>query len=202
MMRNHAANLLKMLERHRGESISALATEAVSLAKDSMRTAFWLRTCDEVGPGVRCTGPVVVKNQGRIAIARRVRLKAVWNPIELSTGPGAELTIGEEAFINYGVLISARKRVSIGRSVMIGNHTIIADTEHPGPLDGSSSEEPRAIVIEDGAWLAVRVVVLPGAKIGANTVIRAGSVVSGEIPSGVIAGGIPAQVLRPIAAAG
>jgi len=200
-MRQQAANLFKMLERHRGDSLSALAAEAVSLAQDTMRTAIWLRHCDEVRDGVRCAGPVVVKNQGRISIARRVRFKSVWSPIEISTGPDAELTIGEEAFINYGVLISARKRVTIGRGVMIGNHSIISDTEYPGPLEGPALEEPRPIVIEDGAWLAVRVVVLPGTKIGANSVISAGSVVSGEIPPGVIAGGVPAQILRTIAVA-
>ena len=200
-MRERVVNLFKAVARHRGESISDLAAEALNFARDSVRTAYWLRACDEVGTGVRCEGPVIVKNQGRIVIGRKVRFKSVWNPIEISAGHGAELTIGEEAFINYGVLISARSRVTIGRGVLIGNHTVIADTEHPGPLDGSSVEQPRPIVIEDGAWLAVRVVVLPGCRIGANTVVRAGSVVSGDLPANVIAGGVPAQVLRTSAAA-
>ena len=45
-------------------------------------------------------------------------------------------------------------------------------------------------------WLAVRVTVLPGSKIGAGAVISAGSVVDGEIPAGALAGGVPARVLR------
>src|SRR6185503_9856915 len=54
------------------------------------------------------------------------------------------------------------------------------------------------ITIEDDVWLAGRVSVLRGSRIGRGSVITAGSVVSGEIPSGVIAGGVPARVIRRI----
>jgi FkbH-like protein len=125
-----------------------------------------------------------------------VRFNAPWNPIELVAASGAELKIGDQCDINYGTLISASKRVTIGSKVMLGNYCVIADTDQPGP---SGSDEANPIEIGDGAWLAVRVTVLPGAKIGAGAVITAGSVVSGEIPPGVVAGGIPARVLRSTA---
>src|SRR6185503_13016311 len=54
------------------------------------------------------------------------------------------------------------------------------------------------ITIEDDVWLAGRVSVLRGSRIGRGSVITAGSVVSGEIPAGVIAGGVPARVIRRI----
>jgi acetyltransferase-like isoleucine patch superfamily enzyme len=81
---------------------------------------------------------------------------------------------------------------------MVGNYCIVADTETPGIGDpaGGSSIEPRAVEIGEGAWLAARVTVLPGARIGAGAVIAAGSVVAGEIPAGAVAGGIPARILR------
>jgi acetyltransferase-like isoleucine patch superfamily enzyme len=81
---------------------------------------------------------------------------------------------------------------------MIGNYCIVADTEIPGIGDppGGPQIEPRPVDIGDGAWLAARVTVLPGSRIGAGAVVAAGSVVSGEIPDGALAGGIPARILR------
>jgi FkbH-like protein len=175
-------------------------------ANDAARAAIALRPCNEVGTGARCIGRVVVKNEGRIVLGRDVRLNAPWSPIELAAGPGAELRIGSDIDINYGTLISAAHRVTIGDRVMMGNYCIVADTEEAAvggrTRQGSSREPPRAIEIGDDAWLAVRVTVLPGTTIGQGAVITAGSVVSGNIPPGVVAGGIPARVLRSIATPG
>jgi maltose O-acetyltransferase len=96
-------------------------------------------------------------------------------------------------------MVSAQRRVRIGAKVMVGTYSIIADTEIPGisqPIERAPTLEARDIEIGDGAWLAARVTVLPGARIGAGAVIAAGSVVAGEIPAGATAGGIPARVLR------
>jgi acetyltransferase-like isoleucine patch superfamily enzyme len=95
-------------------------------------------------------------------------------------------------------MISAQLRVQIGSNVMLGNYCIVADTEIPGIGEptGRPSIEPRPVEIGDGAWLAARVTVLPGTRIGAGAVIAAGSVVAGDIPPGSVAGGIPARILR------
>lgn len=159
---------------------------------------IWLRSCDRVGPGTRTFSRPHVENGGRILIGRRVRLNSEWVPIELSTSPGGTIEIGDGVFINYGTLIAARRHVRIGSNVMIGNYCIVADTELPGIGDppGATPIEPRPVEIGDGAWLAARVTVLPGARIGAGAVIAAGSVVAGDIPDGAVAGGIPARRLQ------
>jgi FkbH-like protein len=198
-MIERAANLLEKLARHRGKPLPELAAKAARFTSESARAALDLRSCDQVGAGVRCFGRVVVKNQGRIAIGENTRFHAPWNPIELFAGPGAEVQIGRNVQINYGTMISASRRVTIGHDVMLGNHCIVADSDQPGMTDGASNGEPLPVEIGDGAWLAVRVTVLPGAKIGAGAVITAGSVVAGEIPPGVVAGGIPARVFRSMA---
>jgi acetyltransferase-like isoleucine patch superfamily enzyme len=134
-------------------------------------------------------------------IGNQVQLSSAWAPIELVTGPGGRIEIGDQVFVNYGTLISAHRRVRIGSRVMVGNYSIIADTPVPGigePLGGPPSEACE-VEIGEGAWLATRVTVLPGARIGAGAVIAAGSVVSGNIPPGALAGGIPAQILRAVA---
>jgi acetyltransferase-like isoleucine patch superfamily enzyme len=133
-----------------------------------------------------------------------VRLSSNWAPLELVTGPKGVLEVGDGTFLNYGSILSAHRKVRIGARVMVGNYCIIADTEIPGIGDppGAPPLEAREVEIGDRAWLAARVTVLPGARIGAGAVIAAGSVVAGEIPAGAIAGGIPARVLRRAEQAG
>ena len=52
--------------------------------------------------------------------------------------------------------------------------------------------------IGNNVWIGANVTVLPGVSIGSDTVIGAGSVVNHDIPSGVIAAGVPCRVIRQI----
>jgi acetyltransferase-like isoleucine patch superfamily enzyme len=167
-------------------------------ATSSLAARLWLRRCNQVGPDTRTFWRPNIDNRGHIAIGARVRLNSHWAPIEMTSGPAGVIDIGDGVYINYGSLISAQKHVRIGANAMIGNFCIVADTETPGIDDppGGPSCEPRPVDIGNGAWLAARVTVLPGARIGAGAVVAAGSVVAGDIPAGSIAGGIPARVLR------
>ena len=54
------------------------------------------------------------------------------------------------------------------------------------------------IVIEDDVWIGARSIILKGVHIGARSIIAAGSVVTKDIPSDVIAGGNPCKVIREI----
>lgn len=62
----------------------------------------------------------------------------------------------------------------------------------------SGLETTAPITLGDNVWLGGDVTILPGVTIGSNTVIGAGSVVTKDIPSGVVAVGNPCKVLRPI----
>ncbi len=195
-MSDRFANLWGKLRKQQGASVPDLAAKAVHFVGESATASMALSDCDVVGAGARAIGGrPIVKNDGRIEIGDDFRVVSRWIPVELATGPHGKLTVGDGVQINYGTLISAEQRVTIGSRVMIGNHCIIADTEVPG-TPPTADAPPAEIVIGDDAWLAVRVTVLPGAKIGAGAVITAGSIVAGEIPAGAVAGGIPARVLR------
>jgi acetyltransferase-like isoleucine patch superfamily enzyme len=164
----------------------------------SLGARVWLRSCDQVGTKARTFWRPIIENRGRIVLGSRVRLNSHWAPIELVTGPQGVIDIGDGVYINYGSMISAQQSVRIGSNVMIGNYCIVADTETPcvGGPPGGPSIEPRPVEIGDGVWLAARVTVLPGSRIGAGASIAAGSIVAGDIPEGCVAGGIPARVLR------
>ena len=107
----------------------------------------------------------------------------------------AKLVIGENCGFS-GTVIGAEKNVTIGQEVRCGANTIICDTDYHS--NDWRSGDAREVIIEDGVWLGVNVVVLKGVKIGENSLIGANSVVTNNIPSNVIAAGNPCKVLRKI----
>ncbi len=158
----------------------------------------FLRRCNEVGEGARVIGGRPrIDNRGYIRVGPRTVLICEMGPLSLRTGPAGRLLIGESVIMNFGSLVSANLRVEIGNRVSIGQYCVIADTEG---ADSAPDAESAPVEIGEGVWIAARVTVLPGAKIGAGSVITAGSIVSGEIPAGVVAGGIPARILRKLRA--
>ena len=108
--------------------------------------------------------------------------------------------IGEEAFINYDCVFLDCNRITIGREVQIAPRVQIYTATHP--LDAatrrSKLEFALPVVIKDGAWLGGGVIVCPGVTIGENTVVGAGSVVTRDLPPGVLAVGNPCRVLRSL----
>jgi acetyltransferase-like isoleucine patch superfamily enzyme len=112
---------------------------------------------------------------------------------------GAVLQIGDNCGFS-ATAIGAAKSIIIGDNVLCGVNTSITDTDwHSIPVHlrrDPSHVRSEPVVIEDNVWLSMHVTVLKGVHIGAGTIVAAGSVVSRDLPAGVIAGGIPARVLR------
>jgi acetyltransferase-like isoleucine patch superfamily enzyme len=146
----------------------------------------------------RLWGRARVINRGSMVIGDRVRLDGTTVRLELVCFEGAELTIGDGTYINYGTNISATKSVRIGRNCAIGQYSIIMDNDYHAVDDHHRMGEPRPVVIGDDAWLGARVIVLPGATIGDGAVIGANSLVKGNIPPFTLAAGSPARVIRPL----
>ena len=120
----------------------------------------------------------------------------VNHPCIISTSKeGAEVIIGKECGFT-GVSIGATQKIIIGQNVRCGNNTMIMDTDwHWNDLRAA----PNApVVIGDNVWLGINVTVMKGVTIGKNTLVAAGSIVTKSLPPNVIAGGIPAKVLRDI----
>ena len=95
-----------------------------------------------------------------------------------------------------GTVIGCFEGITLGNNVKCGANTLITDSDwHPEDPRGGKC---KPIIIEDNVWLGVNVVVLKGVKIGRNSVIGAGSVVSKDIPENVIAAGNPCCVIKTI----
>lgn len=113
---------------------------------------------------------------------------------------GYQTSIGARTFANWGLVLLDVATVSVGDDVQIGPNVQLLTATHPlepGPRrDKWESAEP--IVIGDNVWLGGGVIVCPGVTIGADTVVGAGSVVTRDLPSGVLAVGSPARVVREL----
>ena len=112
----------------------------------------------------------------------------------------AELIIGDNVGISGGRICCANK-VIIGYNVMFGANTFVTDTYfHPiDPLNRRDSSEKintAPVIIEDNVFLGMNVIVLKGVKIGKNSIIAAGSIVTREIEENCIAAGIPARKIK------
>ena len=66
------------------------------------------------------------------------------------------------------------------------------------PIIDQGHDSSQKVTIRKGAWLGAKVIVLPGVDLGKNTVIAAGAVVTKSVPPRVVAGGIPATIIKKI----
>lgn len=113
---------------------------------------------------------------------------------------GNNITIGDDTFFNFGCIIFDMGEVTIGKNVMLGPRVGIYTTNHAFDPD----ERVRNVVISkpvtigDRAWIAADVKILQGVTIGEGSIVGAGSVVTHDIPAGVVAAGNPCRVLRKI----
>lgn len=104
------------------------------------------------------------------------------------------------ALLNYNCVILDTSPVNIGNGVFIAPGVCIACSEHAiDPIQRSQVIGTSApITIEDNVWIGANTTVCGGVTIGSNSVIGAGSVVNHDIPSGVVAAGVPCKVIRKI----
>ncbi|MDO4740417.1 MAG: sugar O-acetyltransferase [Eubacteriales bacterium] len=115
---------------------------------------------------------------------------------------GYNIRIGEHFYSNYNLVILDEADVTIGDNVFIAPDCGIYTAGHPIEyrLRNEGLEYAKPVTIGDNVWIGGGVKILPGASIGSNVVIGAGSVVTGAIPSNVVAVGAPCRPIRTIEA--
>lgn len=113
---------------------------------------------------------------------------------------GYNIEIGKNFYANHHLIILDANKVKFGDNVFIAPNCGFYTAGHP--LDAETRnkglEYAKPIEVGNNVWIGGNVVVLPGVKIGDNTVIGAGSVVTKDIPSGVVAVGNPCKVIKEI----
>ena len=110
------------------------------------------------------------------------------------------IRIGDGTFINVDAVMLDVVPITIGAACQIGTRVQLLTAGHPLDPEPRRAgwEFGRPITIADNVWLGGGAIVCPGVSIGEDTVVGAGAVVSGDLPPGVLAAGVPARVLREI----
>ncbi|HIX89944.1 MAG TPA: sugar O-acetyltransferase [Candidatus Agathobaculum pullicola] len=114
---------------------------------------------------------------------------------------GSNIRIGKVFYANHNLVVLDGAPVIFGDHVFIGPNCCFSTAGHP--LDtaqrNAGLEYAKPITIGNNVWIGMGVQVLPGVTIGDNVVIGAGSVVTKDIPAGVLAVGVPCRPVREIA---
>lgn len=114
--------------------------------------------------------------------------------------PGSSLCLGDDVDLAKDVLLTTGGGVSIGARTLVGYRTQVLSSNHRIPGVGSqifsSGHEAKPVCIQNDVWIGAACTILPGVTIGEGVVVAAGSVVTKDIPSFAIVGGVPARIIR------
>ena len=217
--RENALVMWKRLRQQAGSARHALVWRAVHWAWQEFQRAGMVTADTPAGRAFRefgrgsimafPTGSVfgegwITVGEGTL-IAPLVTMSAGIMPGQ-DLGPDPVLRIGDRCVIGRGSHIVAHLSVEIGDDVWTGPYVYITDQNHgyadPDIPIGRQLPVNRPVTIGSGSWLGAGAIVLPGARIGRNVVIAAGSVVRGEVPDRCVVAGVPAKIVREHTEAG
>lgn len=116
------------------------------------------------------------------------------------TDCGKNIRIGKNVFINSGCRFQDQGGITIGDGSLIGHNAVLATLNHDMDPRKRSTMHPAPITIGKDVWIGANVTVVPGINIGDGAVIAAGAVVTRNVPSNTIAGGVPAKAIKQIEA--
>ncbi len=115
--------------------------------------------------------------------------------------PYTNLTVGRRCLISVNVIVNVDAPVVIGDDVTIGPSVLIYTGSHalgPGSRRCDSTAIGRPVRIEDGCWVRVGAIILPGTTLGRGCVVAAGAVVAGRFPPNSYIEGNPARATKTL----
>lgn len=139
---------------------------------------------------------IAISENCRFNSARTSNWIGLYTPCFLSTlKPNARIYIGKNCGFSSTV-IGAALNITIGDNVMCGANTLITDTDWHSKDSRLGKDKP--VAIGNNVFIGTGVKILKGVHIGDNSIIGAGSIVTKDIPSNVVAAGNPCKVIKSI----
>ena len=124
----------------------------------------------------------------------------IQRPLYANWG-GKHVHFGSNIYANFNLTLVDDGHIYIGDWVQFGPNVTVVTAGHPVLPElrkESFLQFNKDVHIEEGVWIGAGAVILPGVTIGKWSVIGAGSVVTKDIPAGVVAYGNPCRVAREI----
>lgn len=111
---------------------------------------------------------------------------------------GKNITIGKDVFINSGCHFQDQGGIEIGDGSLIGHNVVLATINHDLRPEKNRKNHYAPIKIGRHVWIGSNATILPGVSIGDRAVVAAGAVVTKDVPTMTVVGGVPARVLKTI----
>ncbi len=136
----------------------------------------------------------------RFLLMERIFGKKTWAWIEppFFFCYGRHIKMGDYCYVNVNCSFIDDGEIEIGDHTEFGPNVVIATVGHPLDPEHRALMYAEKVTIGKNVWIGASCTILPGVTIGDNSVIGAGSVVTKDIPSNVVAFGNPCKVIRPI----
>lgn len=113
---------------------------------------------------------------------------------------GYHVHFGKNVYANFNLTMVDDTHIYVGDYTMFGPNVIVATAGHPilPKLREQAYQYNMPVHIGKNCWIGAGAIILPGITIGDNVVVGAGSVVTKDLPSNVVAVGNPCRVLRQV----
>ena len=111
---------------------------------------------------------------------------------------GRNIHLGDNVFINACCQFQDQGGVWLGDGCLIGHNVVFATLNHDLNPARRQICIPKSIIVGKNVWIGSNATILSGVKIGDNSVVAAGAVVTKDVEANTIVGGIPAKFIRKI----
>ena len=133
---------------------------------------------------------------GRRTVLHDVRFFNLYRRGLAGLDIGEECFVGDECLLDLAEGVRLERQVTLAERVLILTHTNVGYHDHP--LQAGFPAMAAPVVIERGSFLGANVTVLPGIRVGEQSFVAAGSVVTADVPPRTLVAGVPARPVRTI----
>jgi acetyltransferase-like isoleucine patch superfamily enzyme len=150
------------------------------------------------GKNLIIDGRLIVRGPGQVILGDNVRIGMTVTPWTHSAE--AVIEIGDDVFLN-GTQFGCQRKIHVGNRCILAKCNLIDTDFHSTSVNRHDPDAPIRVApiwLDDNVWVAAQVGILPGVRVGENSVVGFGAVCTGTYPANVIIAGNPATVVRAL----
>ncbi len=153
-------------------------------------------------PGIVIDFKTKIESRCNIVCIKGGQLKIINSKIsfgtQIITDSTGHLTI-DNSFIGRNCVITSKEKITINKNCLVAEMVVIRDQDHIIHTNSTLHDQKFStapVIIEENVWIASKATIVKGVTIGKHAVVAASAVVTKNIPSGELWGGIPAKFIK------